>query len=511
MPTSNDPRISNEEHENFRNVIFTLNSSYSAESMRFERHVYKMLINGQLVEGTGTFTVTNPATGKHLAVAPIPTPFQVSNAIEAARQGFKVWSKLDLSERSARILKAASIMEANRTDLEYLLSREQGKPLQSAAAEINTAISIMRQAADIELPVKHIKETVSHILQVVRRPVGVVVGITPWNFPLSLGCGKIARSLGHGNSIILKPSPFTPLTSLYLGELLQETFPPGVINILSGDATTGQQLVESPYINMVSFTGSGPTGKKIMASCAANVTRVLLEMGGNDPAIVLPDADIAHAARGIYQMSMANSGQICCAIKRVYVHESIFDEFVSTVTDLAKSTVPKIGEGLNVGVTMGPLNNKMQLERVIELVEDAVRQGAVVHAGGKAPSHTNPGGLFYEPTILTNVREGMRIVDEEQFGPVMPIMSYKTEVEVVERANNSIYGLGASVWGRKAKTLNAVATKLECGIVWTNEHAVLREGGSFGGMKQSGFRHEGDFAEADLESYTEMQTQKLFK
>ncbi len=470
-----------------------------------------MLINGQLVSGSSSFGVLNPATGKQFAVAPIASATQVAEAITAGREGFKVWSKLEPSERSERLLNAASIMEANRTDLEYLLSKEQGKPLLAAKSETNTAISILRQAADVELPVKHIKETVSHILQVVRKPVGVVVGITPWNFPLSLGCGKIARALGHGNSIILKPSPFTPLTSLYLGELLRDAFPPGVINILSGDAAVGQQLIESPLINMVSFTGSGPTGKKIMASCAQNVTRVLLEMGGNDPAIVFPDADIVHAAKGIYQMTMANSGQICCAIKRVYVHESIFDEFVSTVTELAKLQVPKIGDGFANGTTMGPLNNKMQLERVKELVDDAVRQGAVVHAGGKYPSHTNPDGFFYEPTILSNVSEGIRIVDEEQFGPVMPIMKYTTSEEAIDRANNSVFALGASVWGRNAKSVNAIAEQLQCGIVWTNEHAVLREGGSFGGMKQSGFRHEGDFAEADLESYTEMQTQKLFK
>ncbi len=480
--------------------------------MKFETKTYRMLINGQLVAGAGSFEVLNPATGKRFATAPKAGPDHVASAITAAREGFKIWSKMDPSERSLRILQAATVMEANRTDLEYLLTKEQGKPLSSATAETNTAIELMRQAADIELPVKHIKETASHILQVVRKPVGVVVGITPWNFPLSLGCGKIARAICHGNSVILKPSPFTPLTSLYLGEILKDVFPPGVVNVVSGDDSfVGEQLVDSPDINMVSFTGSGPTGKRIMSACAKNVTRVLLEMGGNDPAIVLPDAEISHAAKGIYAITIANSGQICCAIKRVYVHESIFDEFVETVTTLAHDTVTKIGDGLADGVSMGPLNNHMQLDRVKELVEDAIKHGAVVHAGGKVPAHTNPEGYFFEPTILTNVHEGMRIVDEEQFGPVIPIMKYSTEEEVIERANASLFGLGASVWGRKAKIVNNVATQLEAGIVWTNEHAVLREGGSFGGVKQSGFRHEGDFAEADLESYTEIQTQKLFK
>ena len=478
--------------------------------------MYRMLINGKLVSAAETFDVVNPATGRVFAAAPKGSSDHVKSAIEAARGGFKVWSRMPQSERSELILKAASVIEANRLDLELLLSKEQGKPLSGAVSETSTAISMFRQAAEVTIPIKTVKETSRHTLQVVRKPVGVVVGITPWNYPLSLGCGKIARAIGYGNSVILKPSPFTPLTSLLLGEILKDVFPAGIINVLTGDdqrgeISVGQQLVESPDVNLVSFTGSGPTGKRIMAACATNITRVLLELGGNDPAIVLPDADVAHAANGIFQMTVANSGQICCAIKRVYVHESLFETFVEHVTRLARDAVSSIGEGTNDGVKMGPLNNKMQLERVKDLVADAITSGATVHAGAKTPSHTNPEGFFFEPTILTNIREGIKIVDEEQFGPIMPIMSYSSEEEVIRRANDSPYGLGASVWGRNATDLNRIACQLESGIVWTNQHAVLREGGSFGGLKQSGFRHEGDFAEADLESYTEMQTQKLSK
>jgi acyl-CoA reductase-like NAD-dependent aldehyde dehydrogenase len=262
---------------------------------------------------------------------------------------------------------------------------------------------------------------------------------------------------------------------------------------------------------MVSFTGSVPTGKRIMASCAKNITRVLLELGGNDPAIVLPDANIEHAAKGIFQMSMANSGQICCAIKRVYVHKSIYEPFVKEVVKMAKEAVPGIGEGIIDGVKMGPLNNETQLKRVMELVKDAEQHGGDIQAGGVQPPHTDRRGFFFEPTIITNVAEGTRIVDEEQFGPVMPVMSYTDESEVIERANRGTYGLGASVWGKDSVALNRIAESLDVGIVWTNEHAVLREGGTFGGMRQSGFRREGDFAEADLDSYTEMKTQKLTK
>ena len=475
-----------------------------------------MLINGQLVSTPEVFDVFNPATGKRFASAPKATRDHVCSAISAARSGFNVWSRMPQPDRSALLLQAAAALEANRVDLEVLLSKEQGKPLASAVSETSSAISSLRQAAEVRLQVKEVKETITHFLQVRRRPVGVVVGITPWNYPLSLGCGKIARALGHGNSIILKPSPFTPLTSLLLGEILMGVFPPGVLNVITGEDTPGQPsvgqlLVESSDINLVSFTGSGPTGKRIMSACAQNVTRVLLELGGNDPAIVLADADVRHAAKGIFQMSMANSGQICCAIKRVYVHESLFDEFVAEVKQLAVDAVAGIGEGTDDDVTMGPLNNGPQLKRVRELLADAVAHGATVVAGGKSPSHTNPGGHFFEPTIVTGIAEGVRLVDEEQFGPVMPVMPYRDEADVIARANASVYGLGASVWGRSAKALNRVALELEAGIVWTNQHAVLREGGSFGGMKQSGFRREGDFAEADLDSYTEMQTVKIAK
>lgn len=484
-----------------------------------ENRVYRMLINGKLVSATGSemmFEVINPANGKVFALAPHASPDHVESVIRAANEGFKVWSKMAQPERAQRILHAASVIEANRTDLEYIISKEQGKTLAGALSETNSAISLFRQAAETVLPVKHVKETPTHRLQTIRVPVGVVVGITPWNYPLSLAAGKIARALGHGNSIILKPSPYTPLSSLFLGEILKEVFPPGVLNVISGcdkigAVSVGQHLAESPHINMVSFTGSVPTGKRIMASCAKNITRVLLELGGNDPAIVLPDANIEHAAKGIFQMSMANSGQICCAIKRVYVHKSIFEPFVEEVVKMAKESVPGIGEGIIDGVKMGPLNNETQLKRVMELVKDAEEHGGDVQAGGVQPPHTDPSGFFFEPTIITNVAEGTRIVDEEQFGPVMPVMSYTDESEVIERANRGPYGLGASVWGKDSGALNRIAESLDVGIVWTNEHAVLREGGTFGGMRQSGFRREGDFAEADLDSYTEMKTQKLTK
>jgi len=493
---------------------------YRSYMHRMDGRIYRMLINGELIDKSGRFDVINPATGTAFAKAPCATMTDISSAIDAAKEGFKKWKSVALEDRSQAILRAANIIEANRADLELLLSREQGKPLASAVAETSTAISMFRQASDVAMrgnPVKHVKETPTHILQVHHKPLGVVVGITPWNYPLSLGCGKVSRAISHGNSIILKPSPFTPLTSLYLGELLKDVFPPGVFNVLTGadlsgeEKSLGQLLVESAHVNLVSFTGSVATGKRIMAACAANMTRVLLELGGNDPAIVLEDADLAHAVKGIYNIAMSNSGQICCAIKRVYVHDKIFDEFLIQISQVARDNVFSIGPSTMTGMKMGPLNNGLQRKRVIELVDDAVAHGGKIVAGGQIPSHVDPNGFFYEPTIITGITEGVRLVDEEQFGPVIPIMSFSSEEEVIDRANNSRYGLGASVWGRDPVVLNRILSNLEAGIVWANEHAVLREGAPFGGMKNSGFRREGDFAESDLDAYTEVQTVKFSK
>lgn len=467
----------------------------------------RLLINGALHETESCFEVLNPSTGLAFASAPNASAAQVQFALSSAKSGFKVWSKICQSDRRRMLLHAAEILETNRSKIENLLVLEQGKPLASAVAEMNGALSSMRSCPEV-LPEKIVKETPTHLLKVRHVPLGVVVGITPWNYPLSLGCGKIARALSHGNSIVLKPSPFTPLTSLLVGELLVDVFPPGVLNVISGSddisPSIGQQLVESPAVSLVSFTGSVPTGKRIMASCASNMTRVLLELGGNDPAIVLADADVPETAKGVFAMAMANSGQICCAIKRVYVHESVYDEFVDCVVELAKNA--QVGNGMDPKVQYGPLNNKAQLERVKMLVDDAVNKKAKIMAG-KCPEN----GYFFPPTILTNVSDGMRIVDEEQFGPVMPVLKYSTVEEVIERANASKLGLGASVWGRDPSTLNLVASQLEAGFVWTNQHAVLREGAPFGGMKQSGFRREGDGAECDLDAYTEVQSIKLAK
>jgi acyl-CoA reductase-like NAD-dependent aldehyde dehydrogenase len=322
------------------------------------------------------------------------------------------------------------------------------------------------------------------------------------------------HALVFGNTVIIKPSPYTPLSTLKIGEILAPVFPPGVVNVISGPDTrdekcVGDQLARHPLVKLVAFTGSIPTGKRVFHNCSSKMTRMVLELGGNDPAIVLKDADVEEAATGVFEGAMINSGQICCGIKRVYVQKDIAEKFTSKLVELARERVSKLGSATTEGVLMGPLNNEMQFKRVSELVEDAARNGATVLVGGNRPAHVDQNGFFFAPTVVVGVREGMRIVDEEQFGPVIPVMTFDTEEEVVARANATKYGLGASVWGTDASAVNRVALQLEAGIVWTNEHAADGPGLAFGGFKESGFGREG--GDYDLLTYTECQSVKLLR
>jgi acyl-CoA reductase-like NAD-dependent aldehyde dehydrogenase len=353
------------------------------------------------------------------------------------------------------------------------------------------------------------KDTETERIETHRRPIGVVACITPWNFPVFCSVQKWAPALLLGNTVVVKPSPRTPLSMLAIAEILKDVFPPGVFNVVTGeDSQDGfslsKFLTAHPAVRKVSFTGSIGTGKAIYGSVASDMKRVTLECGGNDPAIVRADADIAAAAKGIFGSAMANTGQLCCAAKRVFVHESIMDQFTEEFTKQAATA--KFDDGFADGVTHGPIQNKMQFDRVSELVEDAKVNGANILTGGAATEGTP--GYFYPPTVITGVKEGVRIVDEEQFGPVVPIMSYKTEEEALERANNCMFGLGASVWGTDAAAANAMAAQVQAGTVWVNQHSDLT-GAPFGGMKWSGIGRE--LGRSDWSSFTELQTCRFVK
>jgi len=471
---------------------------------------FQLLINGCLVAGGGIpFPVINPSNGQRFADCPQASPEQVEAAVMAASNAFKTWSS-SLEHRRSCFLKAHAALKRHTGALAGMLHAEQGKPLDEAKEEVTCAIEMFKQARSAEMPVTVVAETDTHVCQLHHKPLGVVAGIVPWNYPVHLAIRKMCEALIYGNTIVVKPSPFTPLSTLAMGAILCPVFPAGVLNIVSGadsrdGACVGEQLAHHALVAMVSFTGSIATGKRIAHNCSTKVARMLLELGGNDPAIVLKDADVAATVDGVLQAALVNNGQLCCAVKRVYVHKDIYERFVAEAARVARSKVEC------VGVTLGPLNNALQYKRVLELVDDAVSKGGVVVAGGKKPKHVDQSGFFYEPTVIANVSEGARVVDEEQFGPVLPIISFDSEDEVVARANRTPYGLGASVWGCDPVAVNRVACQMQAGMVWTNEHAADAPGLPAGGTKQSGMGRTSSFTEVDLNTFTEQHSLKLLK
>ncbi|MBV8982803.1 MAG: aldehyde dehydrogenase family protein, partial [Acidimicrobiia bacterium] len=335
--------------------------------------------------------------------------------------------------------------------------------------------------ADLEVPREVIQDDDAAFVEVVRKPLGVVAAITPWNFPIVLASWKIAPALMAGNTMVLKPSPFTPLSTLKIGELLRDVLPSGVFNIVTGGDELGAWMTSHPVPRKISFTGSVATGKKVAASAAPDLKRVTLELGGNDPAILLDDIDPADVADKVYRQAFANNGQVCSAIKRVYVPEAKYDEVVEALATHAKTA--KVGNGMDADTQLGPINNRPQFERVSELVADAIKGGARAVAGGKAMD--SPGN-FFEPTILADVTDGTRIVDEEQFGPALPVIPYRDLDDAVERANATHFGLSGSVWSGDPERAAAVAERLECGTAWVNTHLALAPHQPFGGAKWSG-------------------------
>jgi acyl-CoA reductase-like NAD-dependent aldehyde dehydrogenase len=314
-----------------------------------------------------------------------------------------------------------------------------------------------------------------------RRPLGVVAAITPWNFPIILAVWKIAPALLAGNTVVIKPSPFTPLSTLALGETLRGSLPPGVLNVVSGGDDLGKWMTSHPVPRKISFTGSIETGKHVAASAAPDLKRLTLELGGNDAAIVLPDVDPAAIADKLFWGAFENTGQVCSAIKRVFVHEDQYAATIEALAERARSVV--VGDGFDAKTELGPLNNRPQFERVQELVSDAIDAGATVSAGGSA---REGGGYFFEPTILSDVGEGVRIVDEEQFGPALPVLRYREVDDAIERANGTMFGLSGSVWSNDRERATELAGKLECGTAWVNQHLQIVPHAPFGGAKWSG-------------------------
>lgn len=457
---------------------------------------YKLLINGELTDGAQTMDVVNPATEQTLAVCPRADEAQLNQAIAAAKAAFAGWSATPIEERKAVVAKIADVIEANATELAQLLTSEQGKPIADATGEVFGTAAFFRYFTSLDLPIETIDDNEGRLVEAHRKPLGVVGAIVPWNFPMILMAFKVPPALIAGNTVVLKPSPTTPLTSLRLGELIKDIVPAGVLNIITDANDLGAPLTAHPDIRKVSFTGSTATGSKVMAGAAGLLKRITLELGGNDAGVVLDDVDPKTVAPALFQSAFQNSGQVCIAMKRLYVHESIYDEMVDELSTLANAAV--IGDGLEQGTTHGPLQNKMQYERVVELLADAAKNGSIA-AGGEVPDQP---GYFIRPTIVRDVAEGSRIVDEEQFGPVLPVIKYSEEADVIARANGTDYGLGGSVWSSDLDRAYAVADKMEAGTIWINKHAELDPSIPFGGAKQSGIGAE--LGQDGLKEFTQL-------
>ncbi|NUU24926.1 MAG: aldehyde dehydrogenase family protein [Streptomycetaceae bacterium] len=449
---------------------------------------------------TATMTIDGAATGAVFTQAPDCTREQLDTAFTAAAAAFTTWRRDEDARREA-LRACAKAVTARADDISPILTAEQGKPLADAVREVHTAAAWLNYYADLDLPREVIQDDERGLVEVVRRPIGPVAAITPWNFPLTMAFWKIAPALRAGNTVVIKPSPYTPLSTLLIGEILRDVLPPGVVNAVSGGDELGKWMTSHPLARKISFTGSVATGKHVAASAAPDLKRVTLELGGNDAAILLDDTDVAAVADKLFWGAFANNGQVCAAVKRVYVPDALHDDLVDALAARAKAV--KVGDGTTAGVQLGPVNNKPQYERVGSLVADALAGGATAVAGGQPLRVGDGGGYFFAPTILTGLADGARIVDEEQFGPALPVVPYRDLEAAVDHVNAGRYGLGGSVWSGDPDRAADVAARLDVGTAWVNTHVALSPSQPFGGAKWSGIGVEN--GPWGLHGFTEIQ------
>lgn len=460
---------------------------------------HALTIDGKLVLSDATAPAINPATEQTICEYPLASRAQLDAAVAAARRAFKGWAQVGLSERQLMVSRLGDLIERHHEGFVELLITEQGKSRAAAKWEIGGSVHWCREVARQSLADEVVERDGNHEIVTRHTPIGVIGGITPWNFPLLLAVWKIAPALVTGNTMVLKPSPCTPLCTLWFGELAQQVLPPGVLNVLSGGNELGQWITEHPDIGKIAFTGSTATGRKVMQSAAVNLKRLTLELGGNDPAIVLPDVDPKAIAKDLFWASFANSAQFCVACKRLYVHEDVYDDVAGELVAYARTV--KVGNGMEAGTELGPLQNRMQYDKVCSLLKDSREAGLKFLLGGTPERKP---GYFIPVTLIDNPPEDARCVVEEAFGPVLPLLKYRDIDDVIARANDTPYGLAASVWGRDLARAEAVARRIEAGTVWINHVHVFAPHIAFGGHKQSGVGIENSLH--GLAEYCNMQT-----
>jgi acyl-CoA reductase-like NAD-dependent aldehyde dehydrogenase len=431
---------------------------------------FRLLIDGALVEGAATAEVVNPATGRPFATAPRADAAQLEQALMAAKRAFPGWAHTGWAERQAILVAIADALEARIDAFARLLTQEQGKHLAESRGEMESAIAAFREFATLELPPRVLRDTATDRIVEYRHPLGVVAAIVPWNYPLLMLALKMAPALLAGNVLIAKPAPTTPLATLRLGEIMAELVPAGVFQILTDDHDLGPLLTAHPDVVHVSLTGSTATGRKVMAAAADGLKRLVLELGGNDAALLLDDADVEVVAPQIFGSAMANAGQVCFAIKRVYAPRALVGPLCESFARLAEST------------TLGPVQNRVQFDRLRALLGETRDEGTIV-AGGEALSGE---GYFIQPTIVRDLADDARLVREEQFGPILPVLAYDDLDDAIARINASDHGLGGSVWTRDVERGLDIAARIESGTVWVNKAIDLPFDIPVGGVKQSG-------------------------
>ena len=475
-------------------------------------NTYRNTIDGQAVDSSTHFESINPATGEAIGLVPTSTAEQVAAAVRAAKVAQVAWAARPDEERKALMFKVAEALKANAAYLAELVTREQGKPLGGVGptevpgsrfelwgCEVWTQVP-----ASLDLPVEVVFEDDTRRDEIHRRPYGVVAAVAPWNWPLLIAIWQIVPSLRAGNTVVIKPSEYTSICTLEMVRIIADVLPPGVLNSVSGDGAVGAALVGNPDVDKIMFTGSERTGIRIAEAAAKNLVPCTMELGGNDAAIVLPDADPEAMAMGLFWGAFINMGQTCACAKRLYVHESIFEKTVEALKNLAVNM--PMGNGMNDGVVMGPIQNKMQYGKVVDLVESARQAGATIVCGGTPAGGP---GYFYPLTLVTGLKDGSRLVDEEQFGPVLPIIKYRDVEEAIASANRLDVGLGASVWSSDVQRARAVASRIQAGTVWINQHGTIHPMVPFGGIKSSGYGVE--FGVEGLKSVTQAQVISLKK
>jgi len=460
---------------------------------------FALTIGGKATATTSTFDVLNPADETVVAVCPQGTIELVDAAVASARRAFCTWSAVPDSERVAKLNAIADLIEEHHKELAELVTREQGKTQSGPGAnmELSGAATWTRVTAGLQLSEEVIQDDKSGRIVARRKPVGVVGSITPWNWPVMIAVWHAMPAIRVGCTVIIKPSPFTPLSTLRLVELMNQALPPGVINVVTGDATVGDHMTTHPDIDKIVFTGSVATGKRVMSNAAQTLKRLTLELGGNDPGIVLPGTKIEPLLEKLFWGCFLNAGQTCSALKRLYVHEAQYEEVVRQFATYC-SGFP-VGNGMDPKSLIGPLSNRMQRDKVAALVDEARARGARIVIGGGRPRGS---GFFYPLTVIADATDDMRVVKEEQFGPVIPILKYRTIEEAIERANSLDVGLGGSVWGDNPQEAANLASRLECGTAWVNQHGMVHPLAP-GGVKHSGIGVE--FNVDGLKEYTTIQ------